>query len=212
MAQLHIEREQRTVWPWILAAILLLLLALWFFVWRGADAGPVAVADSTAAATATLAAEGAAATGVPAEAQTFLAYVEERRARTDADQSHEYTADGLSRLSAALGAIGARHAAAAGDLQPRLDSLRLRADQMQREPTSAAHAEQARQAFLAAAVAIQTLQERAFPSMTSEAAEVRQAASAVVGERPLLDQTAEIQRFFDGAAAAVQAMTTSPTT
>lgn len=218
MAELHIEREHRTIWPWILAAILLLLLAAWFFVWRGADTGAVAVGDSTAtefvaegAATAPLVGDAAGA-GLSAESRAFVTYVEERRARSAADQTHEYTADGLRRLGDALGAIAAGDPAIAGDLQPRLDSLRVRADRMQREPTSTAHAEQARQAFLAAAIAMQTLQERAFPSAVSEVAEVRRAASAVVGDRLLLDQTADVQRFFDSAAAALQAMAASPTT
>lgn len=215
MAQLHIERERRTAWPWMLAILLLLLLAVWFLFWRdpaptdalGAveDAAPALVTDGAATAA-------PASDGLPTAVETFTTFVEERSAGLAADETHEYAATGLRNLSAALGAVAAWTAPAADDLQPQLDSLRLRADQLQREPASGAHANQVRQAFLNAAGVLQMLQERAYPTLADQVSEVQQAATAIDGGRLLLDQTAGMQRFFEDAAGALQAMAAARTT
>ena len=64
----------------------------------GGDVAPAAVATDTMMGA-------GAAVAAPEAVNDFLRYADERRARADAELTHEYTADGLRRLAAALGAI-----------------------------------------------------------------------------------------------------------
>lgn len=219
MAELHIERKEHSVWPWVIAALVLLALVAWFLLGRGPDARQTAVADSAAAGVMADTGSMAAATmagadtmgAMPAPVREFMSYVDERRARAAADQSHDYTADGIRRLSAALAATAAQHTATSGEVQPQLDTLRARADALQRDPGSSAHAGYARDAFSTAAAVMRTLQERVHPALGDAVSEVEQAAMGVSADRLLLDQTAEVQRFFDAAATAIQRMAAGST-
>jgi hypothetical protein len=98
---------------------------------------------------------------------------------------HEYTAEGLRRLAAALAASGkmARTPELAG-------SLSQAADDLARDPRSLRHAAIARQAFIAAAQALGS-------------SRVQRAAEALSVDEPLRAQKRRVERFFDEAAAAL---------
>jgi hypothetical protein len=199
MAEIQIERKERNVWPWVLAGLVLLAL-LWFLFTRGDDAAErQAGADTAAVDTAVAATTGA--------VNSFVSYVEERRARTDADLSHEYTADGLRRLAAALGDVATRDTAAGQAIQPRLDSLRQRADDLERNAGSTNHARYAREAFVAAAGVMSAIQQQRYPNLSSQVSAVRQAAESVQPGTLLLEQKTQVQQFFDRAADAMRGMT-----
>jgi hypothetical protein len=213
VAELHIERKERSAWPWILLGLALLGLLLWYFLGRG-DADDGVVADTAAGVvTDTSAAPGAAPGAMPGTAgdagavAAFLAYTDERRSRQDADLTHEYTADGIRRLAAALDVVARQDTVGGAALQPRLDSLRQGADALQRNAESMQHAEQARAAFTSAAGIMAAVQERRFPDLGDEVGQVREAAEAVRPGAPLLEQRAQVQTFFDRAAAALRTMT-----
>ena len=207
MTELHIERKERSVWPWVLGILLLLALLLWFLFGRGdgaADTAGIAAADSTVAVATTP----AAATGDEALPPAVGELVRFAATRPDAGvtQAHDYTADGLRRLADALGAVAQGVTVSGVDVEERLGAIRAQADAMQRDPTSTQHALQTREAFLLASGLMRQLQEARFAGLANEVGEVNDAASAVQPDRPLLDQTAEVQRFFDRAANAVREM------
>ena len=204
MRELHVERKDRTVWPWVIGALVVAAILLWLFVWR--DRGGTDIVD--AAAPAAPAAPGAVTdTAVPAGVAEFLRFADGQRAAQAAGPSHDYTADGLRHLAGAVDALVERDTVLGRAVGPRVAALRERADAMQRDAGSTDHAQQAREAFLLAADLLQAIQEGAHPGLTDRVGEVRQAATAVRADRRLLDQTAEVQRFFDGAAAALRGMT-----
>lgn len=206
MAELHIERKERSALPWVLGGLLLLALALWFLFGRGDDttegAAAGAVADSVAAASAPMSGE---ADAMPA-AVTALAQFAGTRATGQADHTHQYTADGLRRLADALGAVTERATVSGVDVEPRLAEIRERADALQQDPTSTEHARQAREAFLLASGLMQQVQEARFSELAAEVREVNDAALAVEADQLLLPQLADVERFFERAAYALQAM------
>lgn len=206
MAELHIERKERSAWPWMLASALVLALLLWYVIARdGTDpvAADVPVTTSMSA--------GAVGDGVGAEVPTEvreLMRFTETRAADGAGPAHDYTATGLRHLAAALSAVGGSTAGDV-DVQARVAEIRERADAMQEDPTSAEHARQAREAFLVASSLMQQMQQGRGDAAVGAVREVHEAATAIEARTRLLDQTERVERFFDRSANAVRELARS---
>lgn len=209
MAEIHIERKSYRVWIWVLLGVAILLLATCVVAWwRGDARGPLTGAVSGGSVVGAAAGTAAGADGAVG---TYLSFVEENRARQAAGPAHEYTADGLRRLAAAIGELSERNQAGAEALRAELNVLRAQADSLQRNPQSTEHARYAREAFRTAASLMSALQQRhypkeRFPNLAAEVAQVRVVAELVLPGRLLLEQTSDVQRFFDQSAAAIRAM------
>ena len=206
MAEIHLERGRRPVNRfWLALGLILAALLAWVLLGRG-DARRTATGEVVAA----LPPSGPVTASVGANARDavgeYVRYTAAHRARTDADHTHEYTADGLRRLAAAITALAARDAAGDDALRAEADALRARADELQRDPQATDHARQVRAAFTAAAGLLQTLHERVGAGTPEQMTDVREAATAVDADRLLLRQKAEVQQFFDRASTAVQGM------
>lgn len=212
MAELHVERRERSMWPW-LAVVLATLVLIWLVlspanVHRTADGGEVA-ASGAPGRTASDRPPAGLAPDAPGEVATFLAFVAENRARSMMDSTHFYTATGIRLLAAALGSLAPRDSSGHRVMQPQLDSMRVLASAMQQDPRSTAHARQARLAFDIAGTVMQHLQLRGVTAAAVAAAQVQDARIAAWGvseSRRLLAQRDAVEKFFDRAAAAVDAM------
>ena len=213
MAEIHIERHERRIWPWVLGLLGLALLAWWLLSMRNSgNSTDVAVDTARGAVVDSLPGTGAGTPeAAPAAINDFLRYIGENRAAPAADSTHSYEAEGMRLLAAALDALADRDTVGGVSLDARIAALRNRADALQRNWRSTEHARYTREAFDSAAALVEGMQQQRFANMANEAAELRQAASAVTPDRLLLEQTAEVQRFFQSAAAAVRAMTSSRT-
>lgn len=216
MAEIHIERKSQRPWFWWLLGLAVLLVLAWWALagWRGDPSGPLASsADGTVlgavpGGTAAGAADtgGSARAGAEGAVADYLTYADQRRARQAADRSHDYTADGLRRLAGAIGALWERNGSRENALRAELDALRAQADSLQRNPQSTEHARYTREAFRTAAALLRTLQQRHYPSLSSQVNEVGEAATAMRPTTTLLEQDAQIQRFFDQSADVVRRM------
>jgi len=114
--------------------------------------------------------------------------------------SHDYTAEGITRLAAALRALQNAEPGAAAVPQDKIDTLTTRAERLTSSPrTSLMHADYVREAFEAAVDVMAEVQRRRFPgdtTMQTEIAALRQSAMSIDPQRPLLDQRDKVQRFF----------------
>lgn len=209
MAQLDIERKSHNSmwWLWLLIA-LVIVLAVWWFVWgAGGDRVAATAADSTATVASgpdtsglDAAPPAASVIGSTAAASSFLTFASDSRADS-MSIDHVHTATGLRDLAAA-GEELALSKVASPAVDARADSLRSYADQLEQEPVSARHAEIARRAFLVGASMLHELRPPADSSATA-ADDVQRAAEAIEPTTPLLEQRSAVQHFWDAAASAV---------
>lgn len=208
MAEIHIERKERTIWPWIvLGLILLTLLAWWLLSQRGERDGFTVFQDTTGQVVDTAAGTMAGLRGdAPEEVSSFVRWADENRARQESDTSHEYTADGIRRLAAAIGSLADRDTAGMQTIRQRVDTVRGLADALERNWESPNHAQYARQAFLEASEVMDQLRTQRFPNAANQVAQARQAAENVQQNQPLLEQRQQVQQFFERAGTALQAM------
>ncbi len=208
MAELHVQEKERSTWPWILAAVLAVAALLWFFSGRGNELG-VATTDTTDSTMVGRAPDteltGSAAGTLDGTAvNEYLQFVDNRASR-EANMSHDYTADGLRQLAAALNEVGGADSVGGVALQPRIDEIRERADAMQRSSSSTEHALQTREAFTLAASLIAQMRGSEGAGGTTGTSDawaqgnresLLQAAMAIEPSRALLDQTERIEQFF----------------
>ena len=208
MAEIHIERKERTTWPWIvLGLILLSLLAWWLLSQRGDRDGFAVLQDTTGQVIDTV---GGTAAGVrddaPEDVAAFVRWTDESRARQEEDTSHAHTADGIRQLAAAIESLADRDTAGMEMVRQRADSIRGLADALERDWESPNHAQHARQAFLEASELMDQLRTQRYPNSANDVAMARQAAQNVQPAQPLLAQRQQVQQFFDRAATALQTM------
>ena len=219
--QVHVERR-RPVWPWILLALLILALFLLFMWYRGTPHDDEVLVPIEPAAQEEIPAEtpdtaqalmeesaAPAEVSAPAEVTGFVRFVEETRAQA-AGPSHDYTADGLRQLAAALDAMSRTQVAlaSAADASKHIAAVREWADAMQRDPQSLEHADQARAAFVAAAQAMEVLQS-ASPGAEQAVQAVRDSAAEIDTARPMLEQATRIEACFDRSAEALRSLSQS---
>ncbi len=221
MAELHVQEKERSAWPWILAAVLLLGLLFWYFMGRDerTAVGSANLTDTAMVGSASggIASGTAAGTlGTEAVAQ-YREFVNSNRGAEAAGRSHDYIADGLRRLAAALNEVAAGNPTGDLDVQQRIEAIRERADAIQQNPTSLDHALQTREAFNVAAGVVARLRGTADSAGTAGTATgesasaanadaLLNAANAIEPSRPLLEQVDRVERFFTQAAEALQGL------
>ncbi len=207
MAELHVQRKERSLWPWILAAVILLFLLYWFL-WRGDDGMNVGTTDVADSAMVGVAPNTGAMTAVAGPAVTqFLGFVDARSSRS-ANMAHDYTADGLRQLATALGEIAAGDSVGGVAVQPRVDEIKERADAMQRNPNATQHALQTREAFILASSLIAQMNGNAGSAGAANLSALQNAATAIEPSTALLDQADRIEQFFMLAGEAIRNTTT----
>lgn len=192
MTEIKIEKRS-SPWPWILG-VLALALVVWvaFAAMRDDDADTqyAAVTDDGRP-------EGTAGTSgaVPAAVDEYSAFAETEDMTPGRD--HAYTAEGIRKLSAALGAVIERNGNDA-ESRSRFDRFRQSADRLEREPQSGQHAGIVRDVFTSAVDVMESSRVDA-----GDVSQLRQTASSIAADQPLLDQADAIERFFSQSAEAL---------
>jgi len=208
MAEIKVQRKGPGAWPWILGVLALVLVGWAVIAMMDRDRDDPEVAE-TGRATPPGEATPAATTGgtIPAAVAAFLAFAEAPTG-SQVGVGHEYAADGIRRLTAALKAV-VDNGPDRPRARERFAEFQQKADRIQVDPQSLGHAGQVRDVFTSAAGAISALQEDRWPDaseLQNQIAQVQTAAERVAADRPLLDQTSAVKTFFDRAAVVVRAM------
>ena len=209
MAEIHLQRKRGGIWPAVIGVIAVILL-VWAVValWNDDEAEPIIGAVGTAPAGSEPAQRPGTSGTQPAAVAAFLTFAE-AQAGASAGPAHDYAAEGIRRLSAALDAIVETRQVAGDSVRERLEAFRRTADQIRENPEAAGHANRVRDAFMGAADLMAAVQQSRWSDaseLRNEIEQVRLGAAAIDGDRPLLDQTATMREFFDRAAAAVRRM------
>ncbi len=208
MAELHVQKKEGNVWPWIVAAVIVLALLFWFLWGRGDDLNVAAVNDTDSTMVGAMPNDGM----MPGTAQTaggavtqYLQFVDARSSRTTG-VTHDYTADGLRHLAAAIDEVASADTVGGIALAPRIEEIRERADAMQRDPTSTQHALQTREAFTIVSSMIAQMRPAGTDRAVNNLDELQNAAMAIDPSQALTDQGNRIEDFFAQAADALRDM------
>jgi hypothetical protein len=142
--------------------------------------------------------------GAPAAVNDFLRFAADPDAPASAGISHDYAADGLRRLADALAAMADDRRAADTVLQARIESVRRRADALQRARRWSEHTRDAREAFLTADDVLTALEGRAAAPEARDLVAARDAAHRMdLGLDPIA-QVDRIERSFSATAVVVR--------
>jgi len=184
MTEIKIEKKM-PVWPWILL-VFGLLVAAWFFFIRNDKAEPVATADETALI------------DVHENNNIVTAYV----TFIDADTAtmgldHVFTREAFTKLANAVDAMAAE---AGYDMKADVAKAKQLADEITNDPMATAHADKIRSGADLLSACLQNMQKAKYPGLSAEAADVKNAASAISPETLTLDQRDAVKSFFRKAA------------
>lgn len=196
MTEIRVEKKERSIWPWLLLALLALAVIL-YFVFRDNDHDDMAVVTDDTTTTATMQAPQQDMNAVA----SYVAFVNGDTGRMSLD--HNYSSTALTRL---IDAVAYKANAAGIDVQADMDKARAAAGQIKEEPYETSHANKIRDAADIISTAIQNLQQSKYPALSSEVSSLKNAAAAIKPAELTLNQKTEVQTFFDRAAAALQKM------
>ena len=198
--EVKVEPKRRMVWPWIVGAV-----ALGVLVWalvdrpygddevdaRGTPGGAARVGDAGDRDRA----------AAPAAVAALASFVDETQ--LEMGRGHEYTAEGLRRLGAALEVLSRDTDDQARERQRGFAEA---ARAIQEDPASAQHAERVRTAMLAAADAVEAIgrQRAAGDAIETRVKALRDTARSLDGAKPLLEQGQTVRRFFEQSAEVLQ--------
>ena len=219
MAEIPIERKERRNWLPLILGLLALLAILGYCFTRNRSADTAATAttaagdsaavtagavpaDSTAATSGagTGAVAGASAGGANGLIDQYAQFIQARDTAQETETNHVYTAEGTSRLAAALEGIAGGNP----DIAAYADSMRRSVQRLRTSGAQDVHADDAKAAFSAAVSAMEQI-DRA-RGRTRDVAPMRAIYNQLSGRRSLLPQLGTVDRFFKAAADALQAM------
>lgn len=199
MAEINLEKRNRSALPVLIAVAVLLGLLIWWVMRGREDAVLSTVPADTGAVSMT--STGEADTGLPTGVAVFLRWSDERRTPSAMNPDHSHTATGIRNLAAALGGLAAR---AGVDIAAETEIIRAQADTLWANVASSRHAEFTRKAFLSLSGLMGAVEQRLEPDLENEVAEVQRAAEAIRGDEALLSQRDRVQDFFERSATVVR--------
>jgi hypothetical protein len=205
MAEIKIEKK-KPIWPWILAALVLLAVVL-FFVFNDRDE-----TEEVAGMTQVESAEGLGTNDYGTTAgnndmnnngavASYVQFVESSSANMGLD--HEYSSEALSKLMAAT---EAKANAIGYDAKADLDKVKEYANKIETDPYETTHANSIRKAAEILAGTLRNMQQAEYPQLSNEATQLNEAASAINPEELTLDQKSEVKNYFEKAASLLQKM------
>ncbi|MDQ6890961.1 MAG: hypothetical protein M3Z56_11870 [Bacteroidota bacterium] len=191
MAEIKIKKK-KTIWPWIIAGLLILAAIIYFLFFRNDHDDVVADTTTTAAADTT----GMASTNQNNSAVTdYVAFINSDTATMGLD--HVYTHTALVKLANATKAMADK---AGYDVQADIDKAKGYTDKITDDPTATTHADNIKNAAGILSTALQNLQQAKYPQLSSEAQKVKEASADISMADVTLDQKHTVKTFFSDAA------------
>lgn len=205
MAEINLQRKEKSMWPWIVGGLILLLVILFL---AGVFDGDKNIYDNTTPADTTTqnnTPPPPPADELPAEVRAYLAYVREHDT-TAMNPSHEYSSTALLYLADALNVLVDRDYMGNAGVDSTRKILREKASKLRENPAAKNHADMLRDAAMSATNLMEVMQKVQYPDLVSSVAETRSAAMAVAPGTQPLDQKQTIQNFFLKAGVVLEAM------
>ncbi|MDQ3190841.1 MAG: hypothetical protein M3Q58_04535 [Bacteroidota bacterium] len=190
MTEIHVQKKKKPVWPWVVGLILIVVVIL-LLVDNGAQKkAEMAVTERE----------------IPEEVTDYILYVRQTDASDTMNIHHEYTSEGIQKLASALEALVDEINSQEVEMDEKKDRLNQIADYIQKNPQQLTHSDSIRAAFELASDIIVTIQQAHFPEVSEDVQNLQSAATAVNPGTPTLDQSAQIEGFFEESASALDAL------
>ncbi len=193
MAEIKIEKK-KTIWPWIIAGLVVLAIILYFLFFRKDNDDNV-----TDAAATTTPVTDSTNTANPNDnnntVDAFVTYVNTDTATMGID--HVFTHNALIKLIDATKATADKQSF---DVQAELDKAKEDADKITDDATATTHADYIKDATSKLSTAMQNMQQAKYPQLNAESQKVKDASKDISTADLTLDQKHTVKTFFDDAA------------
>jgi len=199
MAEIKIERKKQ-IWPWLLVALVVVALLLYFLVFRDNDKNAEAIfgANDITNTNQTDLIE------VKENNYTVAAYVnfiENSNAKMTLD--HAYTNEALLKLINATNAIANE---VGYEILADLEKVKEYANMITINPFETTHADNIRMADDILTQVLQNIQKANYPSLAEEVEELKRASESIKPEVLTLNQKDEVKNYFAKASDLLQKM------
>jgi hypothetical protein len=184
MTEIKIEKKN-SIWPWLLL-LLGILAATWFFFLRDDEVKSEETVNKTTLI----------------DIQENNSRVEEYVTYINSDTNtmsldHTFTSEAITKLTNAVDAMAAD---VGYDAKAEIEKAKQISDEITKDPMSTIHGDKISSAANVLSTALQNMQRAKYPSLSTEAADVNSAASAISPEVLTLDQRDAVKSFFRKAA------------
>lgn len=132
----------------------------------------------------------------------YINYVD-NDAQESMEIDHDYTNKSVSELIKAIDYLSAQHNV---DINMEKKSLLEQADALQKNTYSLKHADIIADIFTKSANALDKIQKTVKPDMNEMSEKLSKDAAAIVPQKPLLDQKAQVKEYFDQASKVIKAL------
>lgn len=203
MTEIKIEKK-KPVWPWILAAlVIIVLLLLAFYLYDRKEEVPASVPTvqeapvTTEVPVTTEAPQTTSLINVRENNSTvadFVSFVEGSR---NMELDHTYTNQALAKLAAATSAMAKE---VNYDVQADMDKVKEYAGKITENTDKTSHADSISSAAEISTGALQRLQQAKYPELAQEALKLQTASEAIKPDVLTLSQKDAVKGFFDEAA------------
>lgn len=200
MAEIKIEKKT-PLWPWILLGIAIVGILIYLFAFNGNN-------DDTDDIQEVRIEQNIQEPEVKRQAApnnsivfAYVNFIKEDPKKMDLD--HEFTNEALLKL---INATSAMADEVGYDIQKDLEEVRTFANKITNDPFETTHANSIRKSADILAIVLHNIQRAAFPSLASEADEVKKAATAIQVEVLVLDQKESVKNYFSKSADLLEKM------
>lgn len=191
MAEIEIEKK-KSIWPWILVAILLILALLYFFVWADDDIDDVDDMDDTTTEQVMQEEPQTNDATQMTAVQEYSDYIDNPEMGID----HEYANGALLELIAATRSVAEKQNV---NIEAELSEAQNKAEKITEDPMKLTHANKIKNSGETITRALQTLQDQKFPDMKEEYTAVEEALGKIQPDEETLNQKEAVKSFFEKA-------------
>jgi hypothetical protein len=199
MAEIKIEQKKQ-LWPWVLLGVVIVVLLLYFLVFRdnGKNMEAVIVTDSVANTNEPVAMAMKENNGTVA---AYVDFVENSKGNMGLD--HEYTNEALLKL---IEATNAKADELGFEVQADMEKAKEYAKMITTDPFETTHADNIRKADDILADVLQNIQTANYPGLADEAAALKSASESIKPGVLALEQKNAVKDYFEKAADLLQKM------
>lgn len=204
MAEINIEKKKNSkpVWPWILAALVLIGI-IWAVAEMGGDEAEVAeVAAVEEPYEEAPVVTDPQANIIEEAPEDFVSYVEDEEIKNRMGEDHQVTGEALIKLSASLEELSQNNNAYSQEI----NDIREAGQEIQSEPQSQQHADKVQNAFISVANVLEQIKQNQYPDAQADVEGLQEKASEIEADKQLTEQKEVIQDFFEKTADAIEQM------